>query len=185
MERMITLIVAGTLGAVGAAHAQQQQPVEEQESHDLPASPHQEEAVREFGGGLFERLDANHDGAVSQSEAESESTLIERWSEYDANGDQALDHEEFAAYDASRTADSEDVDVAEAEGGATVQGLPVSPHQEQAVRNELVELLDEDGDSAISRSEAESDSHLIEEWDRLDRNSDGKLDADELSEAEE
>lgn len=182
MERMITLIVAGTLGSIGTLHAQQPQPAEEQEPQGIPATPHQEEAVREISSDLFERLDANHDGSISRSEAQAEPALTESWSEYDANADQALDQAELSAYEttSSQTAESEDIEVAE--GGSTVRGLPTSPHQEQAVRNELVQLLDEDGDSAISRSEAEGESDLIAEWDQLDRNADGKLDADELGE---
>lgn len=188
MERTITLIVAGTLGSIGILHAQETQPVDEQEQqHGIPASPHQEQAVREIGSDLFTRLDANGDGSISRSEAEAEAELTRNWSEYDENGDQQLDHTELSAYEtsSSRAGGGEDIDVAEAEGGETIEGLPVSPHQREALSSELVDALDEDGDSAISRSEAEGEADLLGEWDQLDRNGDDKLDGDELGQRQQ
>src|SRR5690606_24320453 len=157
----------------------------QQEQQGIPASPHQEQAIREIGSDLFRRLDANQDGSISKSEAETESALTEAFSDFDTNGDQALDQTELAAYETSsgRAAEGEDIEVAE--GGETLQGLPTSPHQREAVRNELVDVLDEDGDSAISRSEAEGEPDLLAEWDQLDRNDDDKLDSDELGRTEE
>lgn len=204
MKPVITMMVGTTLAWFVAAGAQEPQPLEQQaqppqqqaqppeqqaqppeqqaqtpeqqEQQGIPATQHQREALRELDSELLGRLDANQDGSISREEAQSESGLIEGWSQYDTNGDQVLDQHELAAYEAE--SESEDIEVAE--GGRTVEGLPASPHQREAVRPQLVELLDTDGDGAISQSEAQGNSQLTADWEELDRNNDGKLDVSEL-----
>src|SRR5690606_5736838 len=136
MERTITLIVAGTLGSIGILHAQETQPVDEQEQqHGIPASPHQEQAVREIGSDLFTRLDANGDGSISRSEAEAEAEPPRNGGDYDENGDQQLDHARHRAHEttSNRAGGGADIAEAEAEGGETIEGLAVSPHQREAL----------------------------------------------------
>jgi Ca2+-binding EF-hand superfamily protein len=58
--------------------------------------------------------------------------------------------------------------------------MPSTRHQEQAVGDDLLGQLDEDGDGMISQEEAEAEAQLSDNWDRLDRNRDGQLDAREL-----
>lgn len=181
MKPVTILMTAGSLALLGTVHAQQAETPEE-EAEGIPATQHQEEALRDVSSDLFNRLDANRDGAISREEAQAESSLSGSWNEYDQNGDQKLDQSEFAAYNKSST-ETEDVEIAQ--GVPTVEGVPVSPHQQQAIREQLVEDLDKDGDGGISQSEAQGESALISEWDQLDRNDDGKLDSSELEELEQ
>lgn len=50
--------------------------------------------------------------------------------------------------------------------------------------NPQLNRLDKDKDGTISKKEAKSDKELSKNWDSLDANSDGKLDAMELAAAE-
>lgn len=50
--------------------------------------------------------------------------------------------------------------------------------------NPQIQKLDKDKDGTISRKEAKSDKELSKNWDTLDANSDGKLDAMELATAD-
>jgi len=184
-ERMLASVVAGIATAsVGTAAAQQAEGQQGPDERDLPATQHQQEALSDIRGDLFDRLDANRDGLISRTEAQSESALTEKWDEYDRDGNQTLDHDELSAYQPSESESAEhDVDVAA--GEPTIEGLPTSPHQREAVRGELVGLLDENGDGTVSRDEAQNEPDLISNWDELDRNSDGVLDPTELAHEEE
>lgn len=181
MKPITTLIAACALSSLGQAGAQQAGPGQEEGRQGVPASPHQEQALRGVGSDLFERLDANHDGSISKQEAQNDASLSGSWSEYDRNGDQVLDQAEFAAFDKSSTSSTESQGQDVGQQGPQVEGLPASPHQEDVVRNELLEQLDKDSDGAISRVEAQGEGRLTAQWDQLDRNSDGKLDSKELS----
>jgi hypothetical protein len=183
MKPMTTLIAACALSSLGQAGAQQAETGQEPGRQGVPVSPHQEQALRGVGSDLFERRDANHDGAVSKQEAQNQPSLAGSWSEYDRNGDQVLDQAEFSAFETSATSstESESEAVGQGQGGSQVEGLPASPHQKDVVRNELLGRLDKDGDGALSRGEAQGEVRLMDQWDRLDRNGDGKLDSSELS----
>ncbi|HEX6993512.1 MAG TPA: EF-hand domain-containing protein [Gammaproteobacteria bacterium] len=183
-EHVLGSIAVGIAAAsVGTAAAQQPQGQEGQDERGIPATQHQQEALRDIGGDVFDRLDANRDGSISRTEAQSESALTEKWDEYDRDRNQTLDRDELSAYHAGESESAErDVDVA---AGETVEGLPASPHQQEAIRGELVELLDANGDGTLSRDEAQNESDLISKWDDLDRNSDGVLDSSELGHVEE
>ncbi len=179
-------IAAASVTTVGAQQGQEQEQEQgRQDERGIPATQHQQEALRDIGGDLFERLDANRDGSISRAEAQSESALTERWDEYDRDRNQSLDRNELSAYQpsASQTGEERDIDVAT--GEPTVEGLPTSPHQREALRGQLVELLDENGDGTVSRDEAQNESDLIADWDELDRNGDGVLDESELGHVEE
>jgi Ca2+-binding EF-hand superfamily protein len=159
-------------GAAQQDETSQTEASEEQAQHDIPATPHQQEVLRETTSDLFERLDADGDGLISREEAEADPSLASRWTEYDQDGDGKLSQEEFAAFEQRSTssAESEAPDVAPRE---PAEGdIPATPHQEQVLR-------DDQGD------EAQSDERLRTEWDELDRNEDGELDESELSELEE
>lgn len=181
MKPVISLMSACTLSLVGTALAQQ--PAEGQGREGIPATTHQEEALREIDSDLFQRLDQDSDGSISRQEAQAESSLSDSWSEYDENGDQTLDPQEFSAYERSSTTESEGAQLGQQ--GITEEGLPATRHQQEAVRDDLVEQLDRDDDGGISRQEAEDDPRLTSEWDRLDQNADGELDSTELALLEE
>lgn len=64
------------------------------------------------------------------------------------------------------------------------QGIPATPHQEQAAReikSDLFVRLDEDQNGSISREEAQASSSLSGAWSTYDRNRDEMLDPQELS----
>ncbi|HWM27565.1 MAG TPA: hypothetical protein VNQ14_03830 [Woeseiaceae bacterium] len=64
------------------------------------------------------------------------------------------------------------------------QGIPATPHQEQAareVKGDLFKKLDADRDGMISKQEGEQDSSVSGSWDGLDENGDGALDSQEFS----
>lgn len=186
MKTMTTMMAAGSLLLLGTVNAQQTEPRQQQESSEgIPATQHQEEVAREVESERFEQLDRDGDGSISREEAATEAALVDSWNEYDRDGDGKLDAEEFSAYEhaAAGTAEAE---LAEAgQQGRTEAGMPATRHQEEAVGEDLLGTLDRDGDGMISRQEAQDDSRLIEDWDRLDRNRDGKLDASELERLEQ
>jgi Ca2+-binding EF-hand superfamily protein len=47
----------------------------------------------------FDKLDANHDGYISQNEAKAHERLRERWSSADADKDGKLEASEFSAFE--------------------------------------------------------------------------------------
>lgn len=174
MKPMTSVTAAGLLLVLGTAGAQQAKPVQQ----DMPATPHQEQATREIKSDLFKQLDDDRDGLVSRQEAQAESSLAAGWSQYDRNGDDSLDAQEFSRFESSTSVAAEDPELGQA--GRTEADMPATPHQEQAVRGDLIEQLDKDGDGGISQQEAQDEHWLAANWDRLDRNDDGKLDSSEL-----
>ena len=185
MKLISAVVAACTLPLVGVAGAQQTETRDEQDREGIPATVHQEEALRQIDGNLFARLDEDGDGAISRQEAQAEPSLLERWSEYDQDGDGALNRDELSAFSASAVSSTEREDLEVARGEVTEEGLPTTEHQQQVTGDGTIERLDEDGDSAISREEAQDDARLMAEWDQLDQNGDGKLDSSELSRLEE
>lgn len=180
MKPMICVTAAGLLLVLGTADAQQTKPHQQ----DMPATPHQEQATREIKSDLFKRLDDDRDGSLSRQEAQAESSLAAAWSRYDRNGDDRLDGEEFSRFESSAgSAAGADPELRQA--GRTEADMPATRHQEQAVRDDLIEQLDKDGDGGISQQEAQDERRLAANWDRLDRNDDGKLDSSELDRFEQ
>ncbi|HEX7080434.1 MAG TPA: hypothetical protein VF329_05425 [Gammaproteobacteria bacterium] len=181
------LLLLGTAGAqqTQTTEEQSREATEEQSREGIPATRHQEEAVREISSDLFERLDEDGDGAISRQEAQAEPSLTASWSRYDRNGDDVLDSAEFSEFDTSATSSAEGGDAETGQSGPTEEGLPTTRHQQEVVRDPRVEQLDEDGDGAISRQEAQGDARLSAEWDQLDQNGDQKLDATELARLEQ
>jgi hypothetical protein len=191
MKPIATMMAACTVPFLWTVSAQQEPAASdaalEQTREGIPASPHQEEALRDIGGELFSRLDENGDASISVQEARAEAALAERWDELDRNGNQTLDETEFAAYErstASEESAQDSADVQVAEGELTEEGLPASPHQQDVTQSDLIEQLDTDGDGAVSRQEAQADARLQSEWQELDQDQDGELDRIELSQLE-
>ena len=67
------------------------------------------------------------------------------------------------------------------------QGIPATKHQTQTVdeiKSERFSELDEDGDRAISREEAQAETQLSDNWSTYDEDGDGSLNVEEFSEFE-
>lgn len=184
MKVMTTATAAGILLLLGTVDAQQTETSEETGQQEMPATPHQEQATREIKSDLFKELDKDRNGSVSRQEAQAESSLVAGWSQYDRNGDDRLDAQEFSRFESSTSsAEGENLEVGQS--GRTEAGMPATPHQQHAVRDDLIEELDKDGDGGISQQEAQGEARLAASWDQLDRNDDGKLDPRELDRFEQ
>jgi hypothetical protein len=184
MKATTFAIAAFVFSLHGTAAAQQTAAPEESETpQGIPATQHQEEAVREIESNLFEQLDKDGDGSISQQEARAHSQLSESWNRFDQNGDGSLDQEEFSDFEQSTAL--KDEAAAGGSRGQTEQGIPATRHQEQAVQDDLIGQLDKDGDGFISEQEAQAEAQLSDNWDSLDENRDGKLDSRELENLEE
>lgn len=184
MKAISTLGAALILSFNGTVAAQQMATPDEQATQTgIPATQHQKQTAKEVQGGeLFKRLDQDGDGQISQQEAQAESTLSDRWSNLDENADGRLDSQEFSAFE-SRTDVQGEATVGA--GGQTQEGMPASPHQKEAVEDDLLGQLDKDGDGRISEQEAQVEAQLSDNWELLDENEDGTLDSRELSQLEE
>lgn len=67
------------------------------------------------------------------------------------------------------------------------QGIPATEHQMQTmddIESDRFAELDKDGDRAISREEAQTESQLADNWSTYDEDGDGTLDMQEFSEFE-
>ncbi|MGX2039020.1 hypothetical protein ACWJKU_02635 [Methylocaldum sp. MU1018] len=80
-------------------------PAGQQIEKDMPASRHQVQVEREIKSERFKKLDENHDGLISEKEAEADSKLKERWSELDKNRDGRLDQDEFSKFEQNEPAE--------------------------------------------------------------------------------
>ena len=184
MRTMTTVLAASLLSFQGIALAQEsgaqtgQDPRPEQEPRQgIPATKHQTQTVDEIKSERFSQLDENGDRSISREEAQAETKLTDNWSTYDEDGDGSLNVQEYSEFE--RTSASGDT-TGMLGIGETEQDMPATRHQQQQVGDDLIGELDSDGDGAISKDEAEGEAGLSGQWDQLDRNSDGKLDAQEL-----
>lgn len=125
---------------------------------------------------LFSQLDANKDGFISDSEVEgSKKTLFERLVRVaDENGDKKLSKEEFAKGTQKSTEDKPPL------AGEPRRTGPLSGAGAPNVK-EFLSRLDKDGDSKISKEEAPE--RMKENFDRLDTNKDGFIEAEEFARA--
>ena len=67
------------------------------------------------------------------------------------------------------------------------QGIPATKHQTQTmdeIKGERFSQLDEDGDHAVSREEAQAETQLSDNWSTYDEDGDGSLSVEEFSEFE-
>lgn len=172
----MTAIAALTLSLPGVAQAQ-----ESASQETMPATPHQEEAVKEVTSELFGKLDQDRNDLVSRTEAESVPALSESWTRYDENGDGSLDATEFSAFEQSSAGTAHTTGVAAS--AQTETDMPATPHQEEALQQELVDRLDRNGDGVVSRQEADAEASVAADWNRLDKNRDGRLDEQELTQS--
>lgn len=188
MKATITAVAASLLACYGSAVSQETQTTDDQESaQGIPATPHQAGTVREVESELFERLDQDSDGVVSREEAQGSAMLSDNWSQFDQNGDGALDSREFGDFRAeqgtvSGAGEATMTGAAETDAAA---GLPETHHQEQTVGNDLLGQLDSNGDGRISQEEAQSEARVADNWDQYDQNGDGQLDSRELDRLEQ
>jgi len=178
MKGMTIAVAATILGVQGLAVAQESAtPAEDEPRQGIPSSPHQEEAMKEIKSDALGKLDTDRDGLVSREEAQAKPGLSDKWSSLDRNADGQLDAEELAKVESKSHTGH---DAASASTTRGTEEMPSTRHQEQAVGDDLLGQLDEDGDGMISQEEAEAEAQLSDNWDRLDRNRDGQLDAREL-----
>ena len=114
---------------------------------------------------MFKRADANGDGKISKEEAPER--LKERFDRLDANTDGSVDKEEFVRAMARI-----------ANAGGQPGGAPGQPPRGEFVVGAMVlKALDADGNGEISASEiADAPKALA----KFDKNSDGKLDKEEM-----
>ena len=183
MKAIRTLGAALILSFNGTVAAQQTSTPEDQATQGgIPTTKHQEQTAEEVKSDLFKQLDQDRNGQISEEEAQAESTLAESWSEFDHDVDGGLDAQEFSAFE-------QNTDVQEGttvgSRGQTEEGMPTSPHQEEAIEEDLLGQLDQDGDGQISQQEAQVEAQLSDNWDLLDENRDGLLDSRELSQLEQ
>lgn len=118
---------------------------------------------------VFDRLDANHDGQVTRDEVGQDQMRLFRrlLRQSDKNEDGQLSKEEFVA---GTTKQPDAADAADA-GGQTPRAR-FNPQQ-------VLARLDRNGDKKLSKEEAPE--RMRENFDRLDRNQDGFIDAEELA----
>lgn len=82
----------------------------------------------------------------------------------------------FGVVQAQQTDEPQDTQAAPA--------VPVSPHQEQAIRDiddDLFDRLDQDRNGMVSHEEAQAEPSLMEKWTEYDKNSDQMLDRQEMA----
>lgn len=74
----------------------------------------------------------------------------------------------------------------QAQGDATAQEMPTSPHQAEALQEIQASfaLMDTDADGQISKAEAMNNNALTEQWNTLDQNGNDTLDQDEFAQFE-
>ena len=112
------------------------------------------------GGDMFNRLDTNHDGAISKEEAAAGSYLVRSFDTIDANHDGLITQDEMRAAGEKRREEMR----AEAEA--------------------RFKAADKNGDNLLSKDEVTAGMpRLARNFDLLDTNKDGELSPEELAAA--
>lgn len=159
MRRLTLSLIAGAaaLAAGGIAYAQAPQ---------APRQPMTRAAAEQRSAQMFERLDANHDGKLDQSDrAERQKARFDR---IDANHDGQLSYAEFSAMRAGR-------DGQRAEHGRRGE------HRMAMRRGGMIRMADADRDGAITQ--AEFHAAALERFDRLDADKNGTVTPEEAKAA--
>lgn len=117
---------------------------------------------------LFDKLDVNGDGVISQDEA---ATLEERFDQLDEDNSGDLDRQELQNFQGGQQ-----------QGRA--QGNQGGGQQqfENQDKQEAFRKLDDDNNGKISREESAANPTLEEEFDELDQDNSGELDKQEFQE---
>jgi len=123
------------------------------------------------GGGLFKAADTNKDGVVDQSEFQASR---DKWfAELDTNKDGFISTDELKAFGDKMHAEWQQKH-ADADG---TQAAPDASRSERMTQH-ILARVDTDKDGKISRAEFDTESTAL--FKRLDKNSDGKIAADEV-----
>lgn len=125
----------------------------EQESTDMPASPHQANALAEIEN-RFKMMDSDGDGQISKEESASDEGLTMKWVDLDSDQSDSLSQDEFSVHQQEVLAMESEVKFKE---------------------------LDSNADGAISQDEASQHSALSQQWDDLDSDKSGHLNQEEFS----
>lgn len=113
---------------------------------------------------IFQRADANGDGKITKEEAPER--MRENFDRLDANGDGAIEKAEFARALGRLMA-----------AGGQPGGPAMGPRPEFVVGAMVLKALDADGNGEISASEIADAPKVLA---KFDKNSDGKLDKEEM-----
>lgn len=117
---------------------------------------------------LFDKLDVNGDGVISQDEA---ATLEQRFDQLDEDGSGDLDRQELQNFQGGQ------------QQGRSQENQGNNQQQSDEQRKqEAFNKLDSNGDGRVSRDEAKANPSLEEEFDDLDQDNSGDLDEQEFQE---
>jgi Ca2+-binding EF-hand superfamily protein len=129
-------------------------------------------------GGLFKAADTNHDGAVDQTEFQSSR---DKWfADIDTNKDGFITTDELKAFGDKMHAQwqQKQADAGQTQNGATgTQPAPDASRGEKMTQH-ILQRVDTDHDGKISKAEFDTESTAL--FKKLDKNSDGKIAADEV-----
>jgi len=135
-------------------------------------------AFADAGGGpgsLFKTADTNHDGVVDQAEFQASR---DKWfAELDTNHDGFITADELKAFGDKMHAEWQQK---HADAGAPQNGTQPAPDASRGERmaQHILARVDTDKDGKISKAEFDTESTAL--FKRLDKNSDGKIAADEV-----
>ncbi len=121
----------------------------------------------------FSALDQDADERISREEAAERPALSDRFDQYDTNADDAIDRDEFSAFEAE-VQDGTTGDV-----GAPVIDTGGTDRPAEAEMASFIEL-DTDGDAVINRDEAKALPLLDARFEEFDVDGNGSLDEAEF-----
>ena len=132
-------------------------------------------ALAEGQGGLFKTADTNKDGVVDQTEFQASR---DKWfADLDTNKDGFITTDELKAFGEKMHAQWQQK---HADAGSTQNGAQAAPDASRGDRmaQHILARVDTDKDGKISKAEFDTESTAL--FKKLDKNSDGKIAADEV-----